>query len=468
MSGLGIVGIFVIALAACGSRGASPAQPAAAPAATCADVAAHYVEQIRMIHRKKSEFTRWSTLCTEGEWSVETRPCMVAAASSADWRRCASQLAEPQRVALEPEPVDEVAEAQPDPGSGPDRDMGAELIAAVRTQRADAITALLADDVLVGGLWFPDAACTERFGAFRHVTGAERSELARCLARLTPQATARKTSSGETLLTYEPGVEADVMSRAGRVTLLGFPFRRDAAGRASLTVRSFEALRKTGTSNLDAAVRGQLDPLLASEQRTSISVWMEICIDRQGVVERATRYDAFTPTPVGTAFEGAVRAWTFRPFESGGKPTPACSVMQLTYPAALAPSVEGLLPFPAPPPPPPPPPMVHNVPPTLLEGARISGNRIIMPEDETKGAIQRAGIPRVTGSFKLCIDATGAIKNVTVLKPTGFVAYDQKIQREIWQWAYRPYHVNGKAVAVCTAVTYIYSQRDADPPKPTP
>ena len=27
------------------------------------------------------------------------------------------------------------------------------------------------------------------------------------------------------------------------------------------------------------------------------------------------------------------------------------------------------------------------------------------------------------------------------------------------EWRYRPYNVNGKAVPVCTAVTFIYSQR---------
>lgn len=107
--------------------------------------------------------------------------------------------------------------------------------------------------------------------------------------------------------------------------------------------------------------------------------------------------------------------------------------MQLTYPAALAPSVEGLLPYP-----PPPPLGTQNVPPTLLEGARVSGNKTIVPDDETKRAILRAGVPRVIGSFKLCLSTTGAITDIRVLKSTGFVAYDQKIQKEIRQWVYRP------------------------------
>ena len=42
---------------------------------------------------------------------------------------------------------------------------------------------------------------------------------------------------------------------------------------------------------------------------------------------------------------------------------------------------------------------------------------------------------------------------------SGFPAYDQKIQREMRNWKYRPFMVNGKAAPVCTAVTFIYQQK---------
>jgi len=46
-----------------------------------------------------------------------------------------------------------------------------------------------------------------------------------------------------------------------------------------------------------------------------------------------------------------------------------------------------------------------------------------------------------------------------MLKSTGFPAYDSKIQTKIrGEWRYKPYNVNGKAVPVCTAVTFIYNQ----------
>jgi hypothetical protein len=80
----------------------------------------------------------------------------------------------------------------------------------------------------------------------------------------------------------------------------------------------------------------------------------------------------------------------------------------------------------------------------------------------------------VIASFKLCLDTSGAITTVTQLKTSGFPAYDQKLKSKIGEWKYKPYQVNGKAVPVCTAVTFIYSQvadpagSAAPPPPPKP
>ncbi|HSN30670.1 MAG TPA: hypothetical protein VLT45_30495 [Kofleriaceae bacterium] len=123
--------------------------------------------------------------------------------------------------------------------------------------------------------------------------------------------------------------------------------------------------------------------------------------------------------------------------------------------------INGVMGAPPPPPPPPPPPAPpQNVPPTMLEGSRIAGDKMITPDDVTKTEIQRSGKDRVIGSFKLCLTVGGEIQSVNMLKSTGFGAYDQKILSTIrGSWRYRPYNVNGKAVPVCTAVTFIYSQR---------
>jgi hypothetical protein len=95
----------------------------------------------------------------------------------------------------------------------------------------------------------------------------------------------------------------------------------------------------------------------------------------------------------------------------------------------------------------------------MLEGSRISGDKNIIPDDVTKTEIQRSGKDRIVGSFKLCLSDAGDITAITQLKSTGFSAYDGKIQREMRNWKYRPFMVNGKPSRVCTAVTFIYSQK---------
>jgi periplasmic protein TonB len=121
--------------------------------------------------------------------------------------------------------------------------------------------------------------------------------------------------------------------------------------------------------------------------------------------------------------------------------------------------INGVVGAPPPPPPPPPPPAPPQiVPPTLLEGSRVAGNAQIAPADVTKTEIQRSGKDKIVGTFKLCITITGDVNTVSMIKSTGFNAYDAKIQGEMRAWRYRPYMVNGKVVPVCTAVTFIYSQ----------
>jgi protein TonB len=122
--------------------------------------------------------------------------------------------------------------------------------------------------------------------------------------------------------------------------------------------------------------------------------------------------------------------------------------------------VGGVVGAPPPPPPPPPPPAPpQNVPPTMLEGSRIAGEKQIVPDDVTRTEIQRSGKDKIVGSFKLCLTVGGEIQSVTMLKSTGFPDYDSKIQTKILgEWRYKPYNVNGKAVPVCTAVTFIYNQ----------
>jgi hypothetical protein len=98
-----------------------------------------------------------------------------------------------------------------------------------------------------------------------------------------------------------------------------------------------------------------------------------------------------------------------------------------------------------------------------VETYRIAGTKLIVPDDKTKVQITMGQKDRYIGSFKLCIDTSGNVSRVNLLKSTGLVDYDAKLQREMWKWRYKPYEVDGKATPVCTAVTFIYQQ---PPPAP--
>jgi hypothetical protein len=46
-----------------------------------------------------------------------------------------------------------------------------------------------------------------------------------------------------------------------------------------------------------------------------------------------------------------------------------------------------------------------------------------------------------------------------VLQTSSYRSYDEEIIRKMQGWKYRPYLEDGKAVAVCSAITFVYSQQ---------
>ena len=112
-----------------------------------------------------------------------------------------------------------------------------------------------------------------------------------------------------------------------------------------------------------------------------------------------------------------------------------------------------------PPPPPPPPRPPQLVAPGLLEAVRIAGTKDIAPDAATQAEIAKSGKSKIMGSYKICVDTQGKPLRITLMKSTGFPAYDARIAAEMKRWRYRPFLVNGTATPVCTAVTFIYSSR---------
>ena len=56
----------------------------------------------------------------------------------------------------------------------------------------------------------------------------------------------------------------------------------------------------------------------------------------------------------------------------------------------------------------------------------------------------------------MCLTASGSVKSVKILKRSGFPGWDSKIKGKMRMWKYKPYRVNGKAIPVCTSVTFKY------------
>jgi hypothetical protein len=111
------------------------------------------------------------------------------------------------------------------------------------------------------------------------------------------------------------------------------------------------------------------------------------------------------------------------------------------------------------PPPPPPTGSPKIVPAVALEQQRLAGNKAIAPPDPVKQQVAADGKQRLVAVVKLCIDDTGEPESTKMMKSSGYPAYDGRLQLEIMtRWRYRPFKVNGRAVPVCTAITFIYRQ----------
>jgi hypothetical protein len=199
---------------------------------------------------------------------------------------------------------------------------------------------------------------------------------------------------------------------------------------------------------------------------------LTVCVDSNGKIKTLASVRDVAFAAYAQDVEKVASKWSIKPFALGTKGS-ACAQLRVGYPAdRIGWPLQMQLPPPPPPPPspndpqPPPPPPEDddshgpmNIAPGTLESQRIRGDKNIVPDDKTKVAIQDAKRDRVIGSFKLCVDVTGAVTAVTLLKSSGFPDYDRKIIREMNKWAYKPYPMNGHAVPVCSAVTFIYSQK---------
>lgn len=337
------------------------------------------------------------------------------------------------------------------------------LLSAIQAKNALAIEGAARKLPLpISQIWFDDAGCRKEFGG--DVASVAKDRLPAFLACLDGLGLSAD-ANGDGFV-YEPGVALKpVWTRGQLMAIVGDDGK---AGVPTVTNEALAANLMKGS--LDVPLDKTTKKVTEVDPTASPNARLLVCIDIAGKVTSAKASTSSFPLYART-IEKAAKKWRFKPFTRAGKPLAVCAHRQ--YGDPLDPDGEeggveggvvggdygGVMGAP-PPPPPPPPPGAQNVSPTLLEVSRIAGEKAIVPDDKTRKAIQDSSATRLIASFKLCVDDTGKVTKVTMLKSSGFEAYDQKILREMrTNWAYRPYQVNGKAVPVCTAVTFIYSQK---------
>jgi TPR repeat protein len=335
------------------------------------------------------------------------------------------------------------------------------VLAALTTQDTAALAKLAPQPVALQWLWFDSPECAAFSRQHRLVT-AEHTAFLGCLANARLRIAHREESGMATDLIYEPAITLTLDVRDGMLERIAAP--RAAIYDEAAAPLEFSLLMShlvSGASHVepDSTLREKIE---RSPDAVAYAHLL-VCVDPAGAVERATvNWGSRDHDSYMRAVEAAAAKWRFTPFVAHGKPVRVCAEHVFVYPYDRAKKI----PLPLPPdrsesrarassgtsaP--------QNVAPMALDALRIAGEKNIVPDDETKNAIGLLGYSKLVGSFKLCITMRGDIDSVAMLKSTGFDIYDRIIIDGIYRWRYRPFLVNGKPTPVCTAVTFIYSQR---------
>jgi hypothetical protein len=314
---------------------------------------------------------------------------------------------------------------------------------------------LLSGDVVNGGLWFADATCQGQFGPAGKIKPDAFDAFAHCVAGLHLRPTGRGDSFDDTaVLTDDAGFEIESRVAAGRLDFIGFSGRAPGVpDLPSITRDALESLRAGGDPNATISADEASKLAFPKNPNPTLTEHLRVCLAESGDISSVMPATT-TTIASATVFSTVARGWKFRPFLVGGKPMAVCAIVGFHYPVASRDAEQDRLPRP---------PqlskaghVVYTVNPVELEKLRVAGSKLVVPDDDDK--IHLNG-KRLVGSFKLCLDETGHYERGVLLQSTGVSRYDAKIARTMMQWVYQPYVVDDGAIPVCSAVTFIYTQR---------
>jgi hypothetical protein len=339
------------------------------------------------------------------------------------------------------------------PGLGPsDRRAQAKSILESAASRPAEIEKLLRGTVVNGGMWWNHPDCVREFPVSSTIRPDRFSAFARCLAGLQLQPSTRLDSLPDvTVFHYEPGFEIEariVEDGSGpRLAWIGYVGRSGPSDPLpTITPDALERLRLAGDRNgpLDPRTPG-LEPLT----RPSEFTWFKICLNADGAGMGLEPRQTTSPA-VMRMFEAATTSWRFKPFVANGQAQPVCSMIRMRYPDAPLEDRE-VLPMPT----------SEGRPLMVASGALklLVGEKMVVPDDRGKMKVQQSGVGRLVGVFRLCTDDTGKVVDLLPLRSTGLASYDQRILAATSKYVYAPVLDQGRAIPVCTIITFIYMQR---------
>ncbi len=178
--------------------------------------------------------------------------------------------------------------------------------------------------------------------------------------------------------------------------------------------------------------------------------------------------DAHSRTPLPAL--GLPRGGAGKPVSPTPLPPPGPTAAPAPAPQPTRPSLPGL-PAPVAAPAPASPSSTEQlriIPPKQLEQLRAAGETQLAPDDAEQRLLARCRIARATASFKLCIDAAGEPIWIETLRSSRLSRYDGRLVAAIAGWRYRPYLHDGKPTAVCSAVTFVFSNQAPAQAPPAP
>lgn len=322
---------------------------------------------------------------------------------------------------------------------------------AVAAHDAKAITAMFADAPVFGGMWFPDAACTQQFPTQHRLTTAQIPALATCLANLPLRPSERGHEQADIwVLDYEPGFEIEIEASSDKIFWIGYASRR--ATNDALPTISGRALARLRT---DHTAPPNLPGFAESARALDLPfefAWFKVCLDATGAVTGVHLRQVTSPD-AASALGELTKQWTFAPFVAGGTAIPVCALTRVdatppekdheTLPLDVSPEGAGYV--------------------TLSSAAvkRIEGRKTIVPDDEDKRfLVQHFHGARLVAVLKACFDEAGKVEKLALIKSSGLPRYDRKLQSTILdEWHYAPKSASGVAFKACTGVTFIYTQR---------